>query len=134
MPRKKKLSASLEDYLEAIHQILAEKGAVLAKDIAARLKVSRPSVTGALKALTRQGLVAHEPYGAIRLTSEGEKRAEEVVKRHDVLTEFFSSCLGVPQDEAEKAACSMEHSISRLILDKLVIFVNENSKNKRLKI
>ena len=51
------LSASLEDYLEAIFHIVAEKKVARAKEIAEALQVSRPSVTGALHALAERGLV-----------------------------------------------------------------------------
>ena len=46
-----KISASLEDYLEAIFWIVKSKGAARAKDIAERLRVKASSVTGALQAL-----------------------------------------------------------------------------------
>ena len=46
-----KLSASLEDYLEAIFWIAQSKGAARAKDIATKLSVKASSVTGALQAL-----------------------------------------------------------------------------------
>ena len=45
------LSASMEDYLEAIFHVAAEKGAARAKDISKRMKVNSSSVTGALRAL-----------------------------------------------------------------------------------
>ena len=51
------LSASLEDYLEAIFRLINEKGAAKAKDIANHMKVKRPSVTGALKSLAKKNLI-----------------------------------------------------------------------------
>ena len=51
MVRAEKLSASLEDYLEAIFWIIQSKGAARAKDITEKLKVKASSVTGALHAL-----------------------------------------------------------------------------------
>ena len=41
MSETKRLSASLEDYLETIFHIIAEKQVARAKEIASRLKVSR---------------------------------------------------------------------------------------------
>ena len=46
-----KLSASLEDYLEAIFHIEKSRRVARAKDIARRLNVKGSSVTGALQAL-----------------------------------------------------------------------------------
>ena len=48
------LSASLEDYIEAIYHIVEEKLVARSKDIAIRLDVSRASVTEALRALAKE--------------------------------------------------------------------------------
>ena len=117
------LSASLEDYMEAIFHIIQEKNAVRASDIAVRLGVSRPSVTGALRALVKQELVHHQPYDVITFTKEGEKIAKQIAQKHVVLKEFFTDCLGVGEAEAEEAACGMEHTLSQNILRQLVSFV-----------
>lgn len=53
------LSASLEDYLEAILSLERVSRVARVSDIAGRLGVSRPSVTGALKSLGARNLVAH---------------------------------------------------------------------------
>jgi DtxR family Mn-dependent transcriptional regulator len=117
------LSASLEDYLEAIFHIVAEKHAARAKDIAQRLKLKSSSVTGALRLLSERGLINYAPYDLITLTSEGKKVAEEVVHRHNTLREFFMNVLLVDEADAELSACKMEHAISRTILDRLIQFM-----------
>ena len=61
------LSASLEDYLEAILHLVTEKQVARSRDIAKRLRVNRSSVTGALQALAKKGLVNYEPYEAVTL-------------------------------------------------------------------
>lgn len=70
------LSASLEDYLEAIYNVIQEKQAVRSKDIAETLKVSRSSVTSALHALADKKLINYAPYDIITLTTGGRNRAE----------------------------------------------------------
>ncbi|MBN2062086.1 MAG: metal-dependent transcriptional regulator [Deltaproteobacteria bacterium] len=123
MENKERLSASQEDYLEAIFHIISEKQAVRAKDIALRLKVKNASVTGALRILAGKGLVNYAPYDVISLTTDGKRIAEDIVRRHEVLHDFFSGVLGVSEDDAEKTACEMEHFIPGLILDRLVRFL-----------
>jgi DtxR family Mn-dependent transcriptional regulator len=118
------LSRSMEDYLEAILQIVSEKEAVRAKDIARRLGVTRPSVTGALRTLARAGLIRHEPYDAITLTDGGRKAAEDVVRRHEALKDFFVLVLGVREDEAARTACAMEHAVSDEVSGRLTAFVD----------
>jgi DtxR family Mn-dependent transcriptional regulator len=117
------LTASLEDYLEAIFHIIAEKHAVKPRDIARRLKVSYASVTGALRSLSEKKLINYSPYDLITLTEEGEVAAKDVVRRHEILHDFFVEVLTVPEADADDAACRMEHSIPKDIVERFVRFV-----------
>jgi len=117
------LTASLEDYLEAIFQIIEEKQAVKPKDIARRLNVSNSSVTGALQALAKKNLINYAPYEVITLTQTGETTAKDIVRRHEVLSDFFTRVLAVEKIEADRAACQMEHSVTREILERFIEFV-----------
>ena len=65
------LSSSLEDYLEAIFNLLKESNIARSKDIAESLGVSRASVTGALRVLKEKGLANYKPYDYITLTETG---------------------------------------------------------------
>jgi DtxR family Mn-dependent transcriptional regulator len=116
------LTASLEDYLEAISQIIDEKEAVKPKDIAKRLNVSNPSVTGALRSLADKGLIKYAPYDVITLTPAGKTSATDVIRRHEVLRDFFVKVLAVEEHDADKGACEMEHSIPKVILERFIRF------------
>ena len=124
------LTSSLEDYLEAIFQIIAEKKAVKPKDIARRLNVSNASVTGALRALADKKLINYAPYDVITFTPAGKSAARDVVRRHEVLRDFFINILSVEYDEADEAACKIEHSISKNILERFVDFANRHERKK----
>ena len=117
------LTESQEDYLEAILAILEEKQAVRAKDIAKRLGVTGPSVTGALHVLSAKGVVNYAPYDVITLTEKGRKAAEDVARRHRVLKDFLTRVLGVGASEADVAACRMEHVLSPSVMRKIVDFL-----------
>jgi len=117
------LTGSLEDYLEAIFNIIVEKEAVRPEDIAKRLRVSNASVTGALQALAEKGLIDYAPYDVISLTPTGKTAAKDVVRRHEVLRDFFVKVLAVEESAADKAACEMEHSIPKVILERFIQFV-----------
>jgi len=105
------LTASLEDYLEAIFHIVAEKRAARPKDIASRLGVKNSSVTGALRSLAERKLINYAPYDVVTLTSTGESAAREIVRRHEVLRDFIMKVLSVEEAVADKATCRKEHFI-----------------------
>ena len=117
------LSASLEDYLEAIFHIVKQKGAAKARDISQRLKVRNSSVTGAVQSLAKRELVNYAPYDVITLTKEGEKAARDVIHRHEALRNFLVTVLAVNEAEADSNACRMEHAISPTVLERLIQFV-----------
>ena len=123
MPKKNSLSASLEDYLEAIHHIIKEKHVARSKEIAARLQVSRASVTEALRALAKRELINYSPYEAITMTSKGEKAAESVIFRHDALKQFFIEVLAVEQTVAEEGACRVEHAAPPEVITQMISFI-----------
>jgi DtxR family transcriptional regulator, Mn-dependent transcriptional regulator len=118
-----KLSSSLEDYLEAIYHLECRDNSARASDIARSLDVSGASVTGALHALSSKKMINYKPYQDITLTAEGRRLAGEVVSRHQTLHRFFVDVLDVEEELAQRAACRMEHSLPRTILERLQNFV-----------
>ncbi|NQU38797.1 MAG: metal-dependent transcriptional regulator [Lentisphaerae bacterium] len=120
MGGKRQLSASLEDYLEAIYVIIQDKDVARPKDVAQHLDVAASSVTNALQGLVKRGLVNHAPYDSIALTERGEELAVGVLHRHQVLTRFFTDVLSVDADAAARCACKMEHAVCDVVLNRLV--------------
>ncbi|AQT69368.1 Manganese transport regulator [Anaerohalosphaera lusitana] len=117
------LTASLEDYLEAIFNISAKGSVARSKDIAQMLDVSPASVTGALRTLAEKELVNYKPYGLVTLTPEGENEARRIVHKHNIIKLFFVDILGIDHNTAQQAACEAEHSFGPKIINKLVSFV-----------
>jgi len=117
------LSASLEDYIEAIYHIIAEKQVARGKDITARLKVSGASVTEALRSLAKKGLINYAPYEVITLTDAGRTTAEDVVRRHTALKKFFVEVLAIEDEIAEDGACKIEHTAPPEIITRMVDFI-----------
>ncbi|MCK5034718.1 MAG: metal-dependent transcriptional regulator [Candidatus Sabulitectum sp.] len=118
-----KLSASLEDYIEAIAELAGSVGETRAADIADTMAVSRPSVTVALRALASRKLVNYRPYSTVSLTVEGKKLAAAVLRKHRILSRFFCEILGADEKLADSAACKVEHAIGEEITDRLVEFL-----------
>lgn len=124
MRNKQSLSASLEDYMEAIYHIIEEKLVARSKEIAARLDVSRASVTEALRALSKRGLINYAPYEAITMTEKGRKVAEDVIFRHETLKRFFVEVLALNEGIAEEGACKIEHAAPPEIITRMISFID----------
>ena len=125
------LTSSMENYLETIRNLGKDKGVVRVKNIARELKVKMSSVSGALETLAKEGLISHEKYGYIELTNRGERLAEAICSRHQTLFKFLTEVLGVDPKTADEDACKMEHTVSPLVLEKLVKFVEFSSQRKQ---
>ena len=117
------MTASKEDYLEAILDCEDEEGKARSIDIARALNVSRPSVNKSLSVLKESGLVEHERYGVITLTEEGRVVASRVRDLHDTLKLFLTDVLDIPAEIAEVDACRMEHVISKTTADSLKTYL-----------
>ncbi|MDC7222935.1 MAG: metal-dependent transcriptional regulator [Spirochaetales bacterium] len=133
--KNKKLTSSLEDYLEAIYILENKHRVARVKDIAAHLSVQMPSVTGALRNLRDRGLVVYEKNSYINLTAEGLERAEKITGKHILLKNFLQNILLVEEEEADEEACRIEHAISQETADRLsrlINFVDETRENRSI--
>jgi len=119
------LTASLEDYLEAIYFISQSKRVVRVKDVAQKLGVTMPSVNGAVKNLESRGMLNHAKYDYIELTDMGSKRARGIATRHKTIYRFLHDILGVDDDTAEEDACRIEHVLSKTTMDRLSSYLDE---------
>jgi DtxR family transcriptional regulator, Mn-dependent transcriptional regulator len=106
------LSQNAEDYIKEIYKLEAERGRATTSALAERVGVAAPSVTAMLKKLAALGLVEHERYRGVRLTSAGTKAAIEVIRHHRLLEQYLAESLGMPIDEVHDEADRLEHALS----------------------
>ena len=118
-----KPTTSGEGYLKAIALLGKEGKVVRVTEIGKLLQVKAPSVTEALTKLSEAGLVKHQKYGGVELTTEGARIARDVNRRHEVLRRFLAEILNVHREIAEQDACGMEHALSTDSLDRMAKFV-----------
>jgi len=116
------LTESLEDYLEAIAELIAVEGHAHAKEIAAKLNVKMPSVTGALRQLEKMGCIVYSTHYPVQLTEKGRLIAEDVMHHHETLQKFFSEILGLPLEKASDTACRLEHLIDCDTISRFILF------------
>lgn len=120
-----KISASSQDYLEAILELAKDNGPIRSIDISEKLGVSRASVNRAIGVLKDAGFAVQQRYSNISLTPEGVNAALSVKDRHNTLKLFLTDILKVSSQTAEEDACKMEHSVSVETLEKLKEFMKD---------
>ncbi|MCB1090924.1 MAG: winged helix-turn-helix transcriptional regulator [Verrucomicrobiae bacterium] len=126
-----KESVAVEDYLEKIHELIDEKGYARVADIADSFGIARPSVSNMVRRLDEKGLVKHVKYRGMTLTSEGERLARRIIKRHGILSEFLD-LIGIDAETAYRDVEGMEHHISSLTLRGVEQILCELKRNPQL--
>lgn len=96
--------------------VSSRKNLVRAVDVAAEMRLSKPSVSRALVKLKADACIIVDENGHIAFTEKGRAIAEKIYERHQVLTEILMA-LGVDRETAAKDACKMEHDISDKTFD-----------------
>jgi len=120
---KKRLSESMEDYLEIIYRLEKKKGFARTSDISSFFGHKPSSVTGMLQKLDEQGLVNYEKYRGVTLTAKGKQLAKDVSRRHETLVSFLK-VLGIDKEIAEEDACRIEHAVHKETIERLRKFVS----------
>lgn len=108
---KHRADESLEDYLETILILQQKNGNVRSIDIANEMNFSKPSVSVAMKNLREKEYIVMAENGYITLTESGQKRAQSVLERHTILSDWLIS-IGVSKATALEDACRVEHDLS----------------------
>lgn len=110
---------SIENYLKAIWALQQTSERVKTKALADRLAISAPSATQMLRTLESMGFVAYAPYQGAVLTSEGERAALGVVRKHRLIEAFLVTTLGYTWDEVHDEAERLEHAVSDDLIDRI---------------
>ena len=131
--RLKRETPRLEDYLEAIYQLIHDKGYASTIEISEKLRVKSPSVSSMIEKLDAGGYLVHEPYRGMRLTEKGDEVAKSVILRHRTIQELLS-LLGVEEDVAYRDAEGAEHNLDPTTIERLgrlVKFLKDNPEQLR---
>ena len=106
------MTSSMEDYLEAVLMLQQKHGYVRCMDVAALLGVTKPSVSRAVKELSKRGCLLKKTDGTLSLTEKGLELAERIYEKHRFFTQRLMEA-GISPELAELEACRMEHVISQ---------------------
>jgi DtxR family Mn-dependent transcriptional regulator len=108
----------VEDYVKVIYSHTEwQPDAITPSALAARLGLAPSSVTEMVKKLAASGLVDHERYGAIRLSTEGEALALRMLRRHRLIETWLVRQFAYGWDEVHDEAEVLEHALTDRLLD-----------------
>ena len=116
-----------KEYLKTILVLEQTKGAVHSLDISKALRVTKPSVSKAMKHLREGGYLTMDADKRICLTKTGREAAEQAADTHHIL----KSCLiamGIDPSTAEQDACKMEYAVSPRSLEGMKRFIDGNER------
>ena len=119
------LTAPVEDYLKAIYTIGKGTGAAATNEIAQRLALAPASVSGMVRRLADQGLLAYERYHGVKLTETGRRAALRTLRRHRVIETYLAQALGYPWDRVHAEAERLEHAASDELVDRMAATMGE---------
>jgi DtxR family Mn-dependent transcriptional regulator len=119
------LTAPVEDYLKAIYDIELSASAAATNDIAHRLNIAPASVSGMVRRLADQGLLAYERYKGVRLTDAGRRAALRTIRRHRVIEAYLVKALAYPWDQVHMEAERLEHAASDELIDRMATAIGE---------
>ncbi len=119
------LSPAVQDYLKTIHSLGGVDDVVSPVDIAGRLNVRAPSVTGMLKRLAEAGWIDYESGQGAKLTERGVSQARRVIRRHRLVELFLTRVLGLDWSEVDKEADALEHAISPRLEQAIADYLGE---------
>src|SRR5205807_1103631 len=112
-------SEVIAHYLEAIYYIRAEGEPVRSARLADWLSVSRPTVTVALRRMTRDGMVRINARKEIELTARGDAAGAAIVRRHRIMERWLTDVLGLDWVTADAEAERLEHAVSEVVEEAL---------------
>lgn len=107
----KKITKSMEDYLEMICRYAKKEQFVRVNFLASQLNVRPSSASKMVSNLKTAGLVEFEKYGVIYPTEKGWELGGYLLYRHDVLNRFF--CLLNQSEEELEQVEQIEHFINK---------------------
>ncbi len=120
--RSRHASETAEDYVEAVMELIEEKGECRVLDLARYFNVSHVTVSRIVKRLHDEKLLISSPYKPVKLTDVGAKLAKRAKERHAIVLDFLIA-LGVDKANAEIDSEGIEHYVGSKTLTAMKRFL-----------
>ncbi|MBI2504008.1 MAG: metal-dependent transcriptional regulator [Candidatus Latescibacteria bacterium] len=117
------LTHSAAHHLMAVHELRTRHGYARVSDIAQHLKITKGSVSSAMKHLKERGYVREDHNKFLELSDKGAKVVAEIEAARMAFQRFLVHALGMDEDDAEIDACKVEHLVSAETRSRLTHFL-----------
>lgn len=115
-----------ENYLKTIYYLATrQEGEVSTNALAEMMATKAASVTDMLRKLAEKELIHYRKYQGVRLTSEGERLALQIIRRHRLWEVFLVEKLGFGWDAVHEIAEELEHIRSDELVARLDTFLGK---------
>lgn len=128
----KKVTASMEDYIEMIYRLSKDNGFVRIYELASNLNVKPSSVTKMVQKLSELDYLKYEKYGFIVLKPKGYKFGKNLLERHNTV-ESLLKILKISNTEILNETEKIEHTLNDNTYKCISKFVNLVENNIELK-
>jgi DtxR family Mn-dependent transcriptional regulator len=123
--KEDRFGESVEMYLKTIARLAGESKPVPVTNVAEQLKISTVSASEMIHRLQDRDLLDHIPYKGVRLTAEGRRQANAVIRRHRLWERFMTDELGLPWELVHEFACRLEHATETEIAEALADYLGQ---------
>src|SRR3989337_240575 len=124
--KEQRLEEDRVDELLELIWMLMEDGEATADNIAS--KSEDPLASSLLKDIESFGLVSIDHHsGKVAFKETGEKRAEQIIRRHRIAERLLSEVFEVEERQMEDHACELEHThvLGQVVVDSICTFLGQ---------
>ena len=129
----KKITASMEDYIEMIYRLSKDIGFTRIHELANKLNVKPSSVTKMVQKLSELGYLKYEKYGVIVLKPKGYKLGKTLLDRHNTVEKLLK-ILKIDDNNVLNETEKIEHTLNDntyKCISKFVMLVDSNNELKK---
>jgi len=128
------ISHTMAHYLLAIHKLKETRGFARVTDIAKYLKITKGSVSTALKGLRERGLAQEEEdCKFLKLTAKGREEVLRILSTRILIFHFLRDIIGVSEKNAARESCLTEHILGKETCEKILQYIKKISNSEKKK-
>jgi DtxR family Mn-dependent transcriptional regulator len=118
------ISVATENFLKTVYTLGNSIGKNTRPGTVAReLGITNAAATDMARKLSAKNLLDYTKYRELKLTSEGEKMALGVIRKHRLWETFLHRVFGLSMHEIHREAEQLEHFTSDFLTEKLSLFL-----------